>query len=777
MNASPSRNSQRVRLARWLAVALMLLVGVGMVQWHQLRQLRGVADMQDDALLLELQQLRTDYLELRSQWRAPVGPQALGETLQQRYETFSGRVALLERAQLQSLVARRPELEHAARMLRDFVARADLYLGPNPKARLGEESHRALQQELEALDDPIVALAGASGQEVAAQIAQRQDAVDAHGRVELLLTTLLVVAVGALALALLRQRRMLDQRSAGVELLAQRLREARQESEAASQAKSAFLANMSHEIRTPFQGLLGMLALLRDTPLEPRQQEYLRTANEAADHLLSILNDILDMSKLEAGTLALLAESVSLRALVGEVEQVMRPRAMAKGLALRVHVAPELPAALEIDGTRLKQVLTKLMNNAIQFTDSGSVTLQVRLGNVSGTLECAVTDTGIGMDEYTLSRLFQRFVQAGGPRRQGGTGLGLEISRHLARLMGGDLLVQSSPGAGSTFTLVLPLVEAQAPAALEADERLPVTGLRVLVAEDHEINRRYLGALLDRLGHRARIVRNGVDAVQAVAEQRFDLVLMDLHMPVLDGAGATQAIRALPAPAGQVPIVALTADALPETRQRCLGAGMNDVLTKPVTLQQLAQVMRRQAHARQGHGVPAEGGASAAAPAAPAAAAPGAAPVLVDEATANGVAQVLSAANYRSLVQRYLDDLAAQLPGLNAQVQSLQDAQAAEEAAAAGESGVDLAAADEVRAQAPTLRAGLREAAHAAKGAALNLGLPGLAQAALEIEKSAAGAEPAALLASLQRWGALLPATREALRQCGLLAAAPDATV
>jgi hypothetical protein len=613
-------------------------------------------------------------------------------------------------------------------------------------------------------------LARDSAREVAAQIAQRHAGVDQHIRMELLLTLLLGLCAVGCALALLRQRHKLDQRSAGVELLAQRLREARQESEAASQAKSAFLANMSHEIRTPFQGLLGMLALLRDTPLEPRQQEYLRTANEAADHLLSILNDILDMSKLEAGSLALLSEPVALRPLVAEVEQVMRPRAMAKGLALRVHVAPELPAALELDGTRLKQVLTKLMNNAIQFTDSGSVTLNVRLGNASGTLECAVTDTGMGMDEYTLSRLFQRFVQAGGPRRHGGTGLGLEISRHLARLMGGDLLVQSSPGAGSTFTLVLPLVEAQqAPTAPETDERPPVAGLRVLVAEDHEINRRYLAALLDRLGHRARIVRNGVDAVQAVAEQRFDLVLMDLHMPVLDGAGATQAIRALPAPAGQVPIVALTADALPETRQRCLSAGMNDVLTKPVTLQQLAQVMRRQARERNGAAATADGAPAPAAPALPAGT------VLVDEATAAGVAQVLSPAHYRSLVQRYLEDLALQLPQLGDSMRSLHEALAADEAAAAGQP-VDMAAADAVRAEAPALRTGLREAAHAAKGAALNLGLPGLAQAAVEVEKNASTAEPARLLEALQHWQALLPATRQALQQCGLLEAAPDVT-
>ncbi|NML14069.1 ATP-binding protein [Azohydromonas caseinilytica] len=760
---TPARSNVRARLLRWLAVALAALAGVGVIQWQQVERLHRLAEYQDDYLLLGLQQLHSDYLELRSLWRAPPGPARDGDSLQQRYEAFVGRVGLLEGEQAQRLMEHSPELERSARVLRDFVERADLYLGAQPKARLSEESHRALQQELEALDEPIRILSRDSAQQVAAQIAQRHALVAEHVRVDLALTLLLAGGALALALGLLRQRQKLDQRSAGVELLAQRLREARQESEAASQAKSAFLANMSHEIRTPFQGLLGMLALLRDTPLEPRQQEYLRTAGEAADHLLSILNDILDMSKLEAGTLALLSEPVALRPLVADVEAVMRPRAMAKGLALRVHVAPELPSALEIDGTRLKQVLTKLMNNAIQFTDSGSVTLNVRLGNVSGTFECAVTDTGIGMDEYTLSRLFQRFVQTGGPRRHGGTGLGLEISRHLARLMGGDLLVQSSPGAGSSFTLVLPLVEAQEPALPEAEERTLVAGLRVLVAEDHEINRRYLGALLDRLGHRARIVRNGVDAVQAVAEQRFDLVLMDLHMPVLDGAGATQAIRALPAPAGQVPIVALTADALPETRQRCLNAGMNDVLTKPVTLQQLAQVMRRQARTRQPQGAAAESAAT------PAAAAAAADPVLVDEATATGVAQVLSAPHYRSLVQRYLDDLGVQIPELSQKLHALQDALAADEATASGAPEADAAATDAVRAQEPALRSELREAAHAAKGAALNLGLPGLAQAAVEVEKNASTAEPAALIAALQRWSALLPATRQALQQCGLL--------
>jgi signal transduction histidine kinase/CheY-like chemotaxis protein len=415
----------------------------------------------------------------------------------------------------------------------------------------------------------------------------------------LVLTVLLsATSVGFALLALALWRRELQRRHE-LESLAADLRDAQHKAEGASQAKSAFLANMSHELRTPFQGLLGMLQLLDAEDLTAAQHRQLRVARDSGGHLLDILNDLLDAARLEAGTLRLHEAPVALQALAGEVQALMTPPAADKGLRLTTQVDPALPTHLLLDGTRVRQVLFNLLSNAIKFTERGSVSLNIRADG--GRLCMAVTDTGVGMDGATQSRLFQRFSQGDDStsRRHGGTGLGLEISRNLARLMDGDIDVHSTPGQGSRFELRLPLRSAAtAPAspAVPPPAAAP-RSLRLLVAEDNEVNREVLAAMILHLGHVPHFANDGRIALKTVQEQDFDLVLMDLHMPELDGLAATRAIRALPSAKADVPIIALTADAFAETRASCFEAGMNGFLSKPVNLDDLAHTLARNATA------------------------------------------------------------------------------------------------------------------------------------------------------------------------------------
>jgi signal transduction histidine kinase/DNA-binding response OmpR family regulator len=578
---------------------------------------------------------------------------------------------------------------------------------------------------------------------VAGEVTQRSEAVRQHNRVGIALTVCLSLLMAMFALIAMRQMRLLELRRQGLELAAERLGEARHEAEAANHAKSAFLANMSHEIRTPFHGLLGMLSLLRDTRLDARQQDYLRTAQDSANHLLAILDDILDLSKLESGSLALMPAPVDLRALLREVESLMRQQATAKGLALRFDIDEQLPGHATLDATRVRQVLFNLLTNAIKFSDSGSVTLSARSGVApdSGAplLEIEVADTGMGMDEIQMGRLFQRFSQgqARPARTQGGSGLGLEISRNLARLMGGDLTARSTAGVGSVFTLRLPLAVDEAPAGQPVVESGAFTGpLHVLVAEDHPINRKYLAALLERMGHAARFTENGLEALQAIQEHRFDLVLMDVHMPVMDGIEATQHIRALPPPAGTTRIVALTADVFADTRERCLRAGMDEVVTKPVSLESLKSLIARHGHGAAG-ALAGDAAPRAELPPLPADAQEDA--PLLDRKVKDDVLEVMSSREAASLYDSFFtqaDDAARRMR------EAMRDADTE----------------------------GLRRAAHGVKGAALNLGLSALADLAQRLHTNASDLGAPQLALGVQRFEEAVAATRAVCMAEGLSA-------
>ncbi|WP_434627233.1 response regulator [Chromobacterium sp. CV08] len=670
--------------------------GVAYLQFRQSQILSGALQYQDDNIAWSYFQLETEQMRLQSALHDAQHGLQTPDQLQQRYDIFVSRIGIIRGGLYRSLLQALPEYQRLQAPLDAFIRQGDASL-ENRDTLPDKATLARLERQLGQLNDGLHDLSLQANRAVAERVDSRNRTMLQQIAIGNWLMGFEWVLILGFGFTVIRQLRQLEGRRLALESLTVSLEEARSQAEAGSQAKSAFLANMSHEIRTPLNGVLGMLSLLADDAPRPSQASYIATADASARHLLLLLNDVLDASKLESGKLELAPVTCNLGYLLRQIVSLMTAQAQAKQLMLNLELASEIPEWVELDPTRLRQILLNLLSNAIKFTERGGVTVSASSspGAVDGeaTLLLMIADTGIGMDPATMARLFKRFSQGDGSiaRHFGGSGLGLEISQSLALLMGGRITATSVQGQGSCFQLALPLklIDApEMPAAGQTPTLFPdlCQPLRILVVDDNAVNRKYMQALLERMNQMPVLAEDGPQALEAAAAQPFDLVLMDLHMPGMDGLEAARQLRRR-SKTGQLRIIALTADAFPETRQKVLDNGLDDFLAKPLSREQLLATLQRHFPPRpDSPPLPLE-------------------PPLLDAQAIADFISLLSEGTYRELAEQYFSDHEATIRRLSGELPSEPEA--------------------------------LFHLAHSLKGGAVTLGFTTLAQRCLRLEQEA----------------------------------------
>ncbi|WP_304526066.1 ATP-binding protein [Halomonas sp. I5-271120] len=571
-----------------LVFFMAAVVVAGMVVWRQ----EGLAASVGGDATWAAYKLDRDAIQLRDRLNDAEDL----ESLRVKFELLYSRLNFLQRGEISELFSRIDDQARLIPAIADQMDILDLQFGG--LERLDVAARRSLQSAL----DPLIYL---SQQLVIATNAYLADAKQQERKALQLLHWVLLIMLGLMSLSILMVTRFLFREARenaasrrDQEVLRRRLEEAAQKSQAANEAKSEFLATVSHEIRTPLNGVIGMSEMLRGRPLDTSSRRYAEIIHDSADKLLVLINDILDFSRIESGRLELEQVDFSLQELIDSAVRLFEPRATYKNITLTARLAEDVPARLKGDPGRLRQVLLNLLSNAIKFTEQGEVSVLVAYSSLQERLHVSVSDSGPGIPSSHQHRLFEPFRQgdASTARRFGGSGLGLVICRRLVSAMDGEIDFVSRIGEGSCFWFKVPLPRVLVPeGAREKDtqEVLPALppGQRLLVVEDNEINQQVAHIMLSRLGCQVDIASSGDEALRMTQAEPYALIFMDVQMPLMDGLEVTRQLRKRRDWCAEVPIVAMTAGTFGDERSRCLEAGMNDYMVKPLASAQLLKTL------------------------------------------------------------------------------------------------------------------------------------------------------------------------------------------